>query len=101
VGEPDIVRHLGERIITDAVPELVEQALRNGGPRCDNVTALAVEWEGEDEPEETISTQHLSDEGFASTIQTAGAEGQLDEDEIERTVREIRETIVQRARKNS
>ncbi|QPF74658.1 serine/threonine-protein phosphatase [Roseateles sp. DAIF2] len=97
VGEPDIIRHLGERPITDSVPELVEQALRNGGPRCDNVTALAVEWEGEDEPEDAISTQELGDEGFASTIQGAGAEGQMDEDEIERSVREIRETIIQRA----
>ncbi|MDN3545460.1 MAG: PP2C family protein-serine/threonine phosphatase [Roseateles asaccharophilus] len=101
VPEPEIVSHLGERVITDAVPELVEQALRLGGARCDNVTALAVEWEGEDELEDSVSTQHLGDEGFASTIQAAGAEGHLDDEEIERTVREIRETIVQRGRKNS
>jgi serine/threonine protein phosphatase PrpC len=101
VPEPEMVRQLAERPVADAVPELVEQALRNGGPRCDNVTVLAVEWEGEDEPAEAISTQELGDEGFASTIQAAGVaghDGQLDEDEIERSVREIQETIRQARR---
>lgn len=95
VGDPDIVRHLGDRVVADAVPELVEQALRKGGARSDNVTALAVEWEGEDEPPDSISTQSLDDQGFASTIQTAVAaqEGQLTEAEIDLAVREIQDAI--------
>ena len=40
-----IVNVLTSRPISDAVPELVEQALRQAGPKSDNVTALAVEWE--------------------------------------------------------
>lgn len=93
--EAEMLAQLAERPVADAVPELVEQALRNGGPRCDNVTALAVEWEGEDEPEDAISTQDLGDEGFASTIQAAAQErrSELDDAEIERSVREINEAI--------
>jgi serine/threonine protein phosphatase PrpC len=99
VSEIDIVMQLAARPIADAVPELVEQALRNGGPRCDNVTVLAVEWEGEDEPEDAISTQELDDDGFASTIQASvlaqERKSELDEAEIEQSVREINEAIAQ------
>ena len=93
--EAEMLAQLAARPVADAVPELVELALRNGGPRCDNVTALAVEWEGEDEPEDAISTQDLGDEGFASTIQAAAQERrvELDDAEIERSVREINEAI--------
>jgi len=107
VPEAEMLAQLAARPVADAVPELVELALRNGGPRCDNVTALAVEWEGEDEPEDAISTQDLGDEGFASTIQAAAQErrAELDDAEIERSVREINEAIRQAslraAQKNS
>lgn len=46
VPDDFITEQLSASPVADAVPDLVEQALRNGGPRCDNVTALAVEWEG-------------------------------------------------------
>ena len=50
----------------DAVPELVEQALRNGGPKSDNVSILAMEWESaEDSETPGISTQSLGEEVFA------------------------------------
>ena len=86
--------------ISDAVPELVEQALRQAGPRSDNVTALAVEWESaRDSTAPTgVSTQALGDDVFASTIQ-ASLQGEtedgdeLDEAEIERSIREINEAI--------
>jgi len=100
VSDLAIADQLSTRVISDAVPELVEQALRNGGARCDNVTALAVEWEGEDEPDaaDSISTQNLADDGFASTIQAAALEAQerredLSEAEIEQSVREIQAAI--------
>lgn len=97
LSDVTIAQHLGARIISDAVPELVEQALRNGGARCDNVTALAVEWEGEDEPDSSshISTLNLNEREFASTIQGADASMRedMDEAEIERSVREIQEAI--------
>ncbi|MBB4843784.1 serine/threonine protein phosphatase PrpC [Paucibacter oligotrophus] len=96
VADDEIVSLLAAHTITDGVPELVEQALRNGGPRCDNVTALAVEWEGAGEPDPD-SSQDLKDLGFASTIQGLGLGNErrfeMDEAEIERSVREINETI--------
>jgi len=100
VTDAEITAQLAARPIADAVPELVEQALRNGGPRCDNVTVLAVEWEGSGEPDPD-STQELDEDGFASTIQAAVggvSEQKMDDDEIERSVREINEAI-QRAGK--
>jgi len=109
VSDLTITQQLAGRSISDAVPELVEQALRNGGTHCDNVTALAVEWEGEDDPEsesggdDAISTQQLGEASFASTIQSTQASRdamtrstELDDDEIERSVREIKAAISQR-----
>ena len=104
VEDEEITRHLSTRTISDAVPELVEVALRNGGAKCDNVTVLAMEWESaanEDQP--NVSTDSLGDEVFASTIQASvGSTGtpgdnvdadDLDEAEIERSIREINEAI--------
>jgi serine/threonine protein phosphatase PrpC len=99
VADSVIADQLASKAISDAVPELVEQALRNGGAKCDNVTILAVEWEAAEDDESTggISTQTLGDEVFASTIQASviGAESgdELDEAEIERSIREINEAI--------
>ena len=79
----------------------MEEALRSGGPKCDNVTVLAVEWESatnEDQP--AVSTDSLGDEVFASTIQASVGDAgdntdtdDLDEAEIERSIREINEAI--------
>ena len=99
--DDDVITHnLATRSISDAVPELVEQALRTAGAKSDNVTVLAVEWEGaEDDRSAGISTQSLGEEVFASTIQASvgggpGAEpDDLDEAEIERSIREINEAI--------
>ena len=79
-------------------------ALRNGGAKCDNVTVLAMEWESasnDDSP--NVSTDTLGEEVFASTIQASvgntGTPGDnvevddLDEAEIERSIREINEAI--------
>jgi serine/threonine protein phosphatase PrpC len=97
VPDSAIVEQLATRPIADAVPELVEMALRNAGPRSDNVTVLSVEWESSEEFDSTraISTQTLGEEVFASTIQAnVGQEpDDLDEAEIERTIREINEAI--------
>ena len=103
VPDHEITAQLAARPIADAVPELVEQALRNGGPRCDNVTVLAVEWESSGQPD-SESSEELDESGFASTIQagvgSTDAKGVMDDDEIERSVREIKEAIHLRASKN-
>ena len=84
--------------ISDAVPELVERALRVAGERSDNVTVIAVEWEAAEDRDAAVSTQQLGDEVFASTIQAsiagdASVPDDLDDAEIERSIREINEAI--------
>jgi len=106
VSDTEITSQLAARSISDAVPELVEQALRNAGAKCDNVTVISVEWEGAEDGDSNagVSTQTLGEEVFASTIQ-ASVMGQdeppdeLDEAEIERSIREINEAIKRSSQK--
>lgn len=99
VSDAVITDQLATRPIADAVPELVEQALRNGGPNCDNTTILAVEWESAEDEDSIsgVSTESLGNEVFASTIQASvlgkDSPDELDEAEIERSIREINEAI--------
>jgi len=99
VTDAVITEQMASRPISDAVPELVEQALRNGGVKSDNVTILAVEWESAEDSDSVsgISTQSLGEEVFASTIQASmlgqDQPDELDEAEIERSIREINEAI--------
>jgi serine/threonine protein phosphatase PrpC len=86
--------------VSDAVPELVERALRVAGERSDNVTVLGVEWEMDDAEDAAgpVSTQTLGDDVFASTIQATlvgdgAAPDELDDAEIERSIQEINEAI--------
>ncbi len=101
VADDAIAAALARRPISDAVPELVETALRTAGERSDNVTVLAVEVEAA-EPAAgagAVSTRALGDDVFASTIQASldaagdGAVDDLDEAEIERSIREINDAI--------
>ncbi|MFO1279527.1 MAG: PP2C family serine/threonine-protein phosphatase [Burkholderiaceae bacterium] len=106
VGEDDIVQRLAAHPVSDAVPDLAERALRNGGARCDNVTVLAMEWETADAFESTrgISTDSISDEVFASTIQSGVLDSmveELDDDAIERSIAEINEAIRRSALRRS
>jgi PPM family protein phosphatase len=100
VPDADIAEQLAQRTISDAVPELVERALRHAGAKSDNVTVLAAEWEAaeDNDSKSGISTQSLGEEVFASTIQAGVAVGnlptdELDEAEIERSIKEINDAI--------
>ena len=98
IEDLDIAAQLGARSVSDAVPELVEQALRKGGEHCDNVTVLAFEWETPDAFESTrgISTDSISAGVFASTIQAGVLDTMvedLDDAAIERSIAEINEAI--------
>ena len=94
-----ITEVLANNPISEAVPELAERALRAAGERSDNVTVMAVEWEAAEEMDSKsgVSTLALGDDVFASTIQASlGADGsgdELDDAEIERSIREINEAI--------
>jgi serine/threonine protein phosphatase PrpC len=106
VTDAEITDCLAHHPISDAVPELVEQALRKGGPKSDNVTVISVEWESAEDTDSSsgVSTQTLGDEVFASTIQASvlgqdEPEDELDEAEIERSIREINEAIKRSSQK--
>ena len=69
ISDADIARQMSAETIDRTVPRLVEQALLAGGARCDNVTALAVEWESSDGPEPIADTLPESvDQDFPSTL---------------------------------
>ena len=107
VTDAVITEQLGRHVISDAVPELVEQALRNGGAKSDNVSVLAVEWESAEDSESGtgVSTDSLGDEVFASTIQASvlgsDAPDELDDAEIERSIREINDAIKRSSQRKS
>jgi len=94
-----IAQVLASTPIASAVPELVERALRVAGDKSDNVTALAIDWEAAEDADikPGVSTSSLGEEVFASTIQTSLAgdspADELDDAEIERSIREINEAI--------
>jgi PPM family protein phosphatase len=108
VSDALITEHLTARPISDAVPELVELALRNGGAKSDNVTVLTAEWEAAEDGEGSaeVSTTALGEEVFASTIQASligenQPVDELDEAEIERSIKEINEAIKRSSQKKS
>jgi serine/threonine protein phosphatase PrpC len=98
LSDAAITELVASRPVSDSVPEMVEQALRAGGVKCDNVSVLAMEWEAAEDVDvgAGISTDSLGDEVFASTIQASVGDDspdELDEAEIERSIREINEAI--------
>ena len=104
VSDAVITEHLASRPISDAVPELVELALRTGGAKSDNVTVLSAEWEAAEDGDGSaeVSTQALGEEVFASTIQASmlgDTPDELDEAEIERSIKEINEAIQRSSQK--
>ncbi|MCK6423594.1 MAG: serine/threonine-protein phosphatase [Burkholderiaceae bacterium] len=105
VDDDEITRQMAALPITEAAPELVEQALRVAGEKSDNVTVVAVEWESAEDEDSAldIRTEELGDEVFASTIQSSVGPGNpddlLDDEEIERSIREINEAIKRSAQK--
>jgi PPM family protein phosphatase len=104
LSDETIIDILNSRSVSEAVPELVERALRTAGERSDNVTVLAVEWESADAVDNprAVSTADLGDEVFASTIQAAigdASADEMDDAEIERSIREINEAIQRTSKK--
>ncbi len=100
VSDELIVQVLSSNPVSFAVPELVEMALRSGGAHCDNVTAVALEWESPHGPGDGNSvfteTQMSGASVFASTIQTEGFDtlsDDMDDDTIERSIAEINAAI--------
>jgi serine/threonine protein phosphatase PrpC len=99
VSEDDIVHELSQKPVDVAVPDLVENALRAGGDRCDNVTCIALEWAesgSAESPPASISTDDISEGVFASTVQAGWLDAtadDLDDAAIERSIAEINAAI--------
>jgi serine/threonine protein phosphatase PrpC len=96
--DDQIVGHLAAKPVADAVPDLVELALRTAGEHSDNVTVIALEWETPDSFESShgVSTDSISDGVFASTIQAGVLDtlvDDLDDAAIERSIAEINAAI--------
>src|SRR5574337_586103 len=106
LDDATIARQIARQAVSHAVPDLVEDALRQAGDASDNVTVVAMEWETPDsvEPAQAVSTDSISDEVFASTIQAGPLEGfadDLDDAAIERSIAEINEAIRRTAARKS
>ena len=98
---------MAHRPVGEAVPELVEKALRKAGDTSDNVTAIALEWETPDVFASTrgsISTASINDGVFASTIEAGWLDSgleDLDDAAIEQSIAEINEAIRRSAARKS
>lgn len=105
LSDVDITYHLSQKPVSDAVPDMVEQALRKAGSSSDNVTVIALEWEtpaGFESTRGSISTDTISDGVFASTVQAGWLDSgmeDLDDAAIERSIAEINEAIRRSAAK--
>ena len=98
LSDEEIVEHLTSKPVADAVPDLVESALRAAGETSDNVTVLAIEWETPDifESSQVVIADSMMDGEFSSTIQTGLLDttvDELDDASIERSIAEINEAI--------
>ncbi|NRR33636.1 serine/threonine-protein phosphatase [Oxalobacteraceae bacterium] len=115
VPDEEMLRSLQHQTIVRAIPEMLVSALATAGASSDNVTALAIMWQGRSildgvntmsgEGQSTvISTEMLPDDLHSTTIGhamvDAPADGAPDEnidafndDEIERAIAEIRGAI--------
>jgi PPM family protein phosphatase len=106
VADKEIVQHLSNGAVASTVPDLVEIALRNGGEHCDNVTAIALQWETPDifQATQAITTDSINDGVFASTIQAGGIDSMaddMDDAAIERSIAEINAAIRRSAAKKT
>jgi len=102
LSDAEIAWEIGGKSVSAAVPALVDNALRAGGPHSDNVTVLAMEWETPDvfAPTRSGEADTILESGFASTVQAGlsdkmpgSLDDELDEAMIERSIAEINAAI--------
>jgi protein phosphatase len=92
-----MVATLGDSGALAGVPTLVRRAVAAGGATADNATALALTWEDELDGGAGVSSELVPDGAITTTIAVGPPDEALpdaiSDDEIERTIREIREAI--------
>ena len=102
LDDDTIADELGNKTVSQAVPQLVESALRKADDSSDNVTVVAMEWEtpnGFAPSNLRVTTDSINEEVFASTIQAGSLEGfveepdDMDDEAIERSIAEINDAI--------
>jgi protein phosphatase len=103
VSEALIAAAFAGNTVMRAVPDLIYLALLEGGAESDNVTGMAMTWEGSDLGEDNtgISTLLMPLGAVTTTIHASqpsehaasGAQEGLSEDDIEKAIEEIRATI--------
>jgi PPM family protein phosphatase len=102
VTESAIASAFAGNTVMRAVPDLIYLALLEGGSRSDNVTGMAMTWEGSDLSEDStgISTLMMPLGAMTTTIQTsrpsevdASGSETLSDADIEKAIDEIRATI--------
>jgi PPM family protein phosphatase len=98
VQEAELSRMLDGQPVASVVPALIQKALESQGRTADNTTALAMAWDGDDDLDgDGLSSLDVPEGAFTTTITAAPPEEEpqrdISEDEIERTIREIRTAI--------
>ena len=90
----DKVTHLS---VVHAIPDLIERALANAGEGADNTTAIAMMWEADANVpnDDAVLTDTLPLNAFTTSIleRTGSETDLLSEEEIERSIAEIRAAI--------
>lgn len=101
VGDDNLVTHLTATPLSQGVPRLLDDAERRAGPNADNLSMVAMCWHDEDNAgpasAESISTRTMELDDFTTRLDMSsmgtGPASDLNEDEIERAIREINATI--------
>lgn len=108
--DDELARRLHAQTVVRAVPDVLQAALQAAGDASDNVTALAIMWQGSSvvdsmgpetmaEMSTVISTETLPEDLHSTTIRDKPAPpvpeniDAFDDDEIERAIAEIRGAI--------
>lgn len=96
VSEDELVQQLSTHSVVQAIPTLITQALHNAGETADNTTAIGMMWE--DDPHAHRDTQQGKSQalhGFTTSIMSEEGDGdEMSEEDIERSIAEIRAAIV-------
>ncbi|WP_454764570.1 PP2C family protein-serine/threonine phosphatase [Cupriavidus campinensis] len=97
LDEQVIVDKVTSLSVVHAIPDMIEQSLQNAGEGADNTTAIAMMWEADATVpnDDAVLTDTLPLNAFTTSIleRTGNENDLLSEEEIERSIAEIRAAI--------
>jgi serine/threonine protein phosphatase PrpC len=98
LGDQGMVTGLAHGDVLETAPGLMARAEQLGGPYCDNLSLVVMRWHGGDAPvAESVSTDELARDRFTTRMEGFDAaphtEGEFSDEDIERAIDEINETI--------